>query len=92
MLFYIYLLNGIDFHNENIIADGRSPILIDTETVISTVSSKDIGGLGSSVFASAMLPMKYSKYYNCICDTSGIGQKNKILKKYIAFENPFSSF
>ncbi|EOU1992381.1 DUF4135 domain-containing protein [Clostridium perfringens] len=91
MLFYIYLLNGIDFHNENIIADGRFPILIDTETVISTISSKDIGDLGSSVFASAMLPMKYSKYYNGICDTSGIGQKNKILKKYIAFENPFSS-
>ena len=30
----VYLLNGCDFHFENIIANGSSPILIDHETVI----------------------------------------------------------
>jgi len=34
LLSILYLLNGTDFHAENIIAKGASPVLIDHETVI----------------------------------------------------------
>lgn len=90
-LFFIYLLNGIDFHNENIIADGKYPTLIDTETIINPISYSDIFNLGSSVYATGMLPMKYNKFYQSICDTSSIGQKNKITRKTFYIENPYTS-
>lgn len=90
-LFFVYLLNGIDFHNENIIADGKYPTLIDTETIINLIAHSDIFNLGSSVYSTGMLPMKYNKFYQSICDTSSIGQKNKISRKIFYFENPFTS-
>ncbi len=34
LLGLMYMLNGVDCHNENIIADGEYPILIDTETLL----------------------------------------------------------
>lgn len=90
-LFFVYLLNGTDFHNENIIADGKYPTLIDTETILNPISYSDTFNLGYSVYATGMLPMKYNKFYQSICDTSSIGQKNKISRKQRYFENPYTS-
>ena len=37
LLGIMYMLNGVDCHNENIIANGEYPVLIDTETLIHPV-------------------------------------------------------
>lgn len=75
-----YLLNSMDIHNENLIACGRYPIIIDAETMISgdMVSDKSSNGrkiLQKSVFRSAMIPMKYDKREEGISDCSAIGDE-----------------
>ena len=51
----IYILGGTDFHNENIIASGNRPVVIDLETIISpnNTSKLSAGGL----FVSGLLPI-----------------------------------
>ena len=44
LLATLYLLNGSDFHFENIIARGSSPVVIDHETVIQPKMSHKLGG------------------------------------------------
>ena len=41
ILCIVYLLNGTDFHFENIIANASSPVLIDHETIIQPKKSKE---------------------------------------------------
>lgn len=65
LLCILYLLNGEDFHAENIIANGSSPVLIDHETVIHPKVSGEVNGgfkefnLGEqdSVLSSLLLPI-----------------------------------
>jgi type 2 lantibiotic biosynthesis protein LanM len=61
----LYALNAVDFHYENLIADGAHPILIDLETLFHTgvrtfTDNRDPGvsGLWSSVAGTGLLPMR----------------------------------
>ncbi len=64
-----YLLNASDYHNENIIACGEYPIIIDTETLITTsVNSFDWDStlynlLQDNVLRSGLLPVKMEDSY-----------------------------
>lgn len=67
LLCIVYLLNGSDFHYENIIANASSPILIDHETIIQPKIGKNINAyfrqfgneeLEDTVIASFLLPHK----------------------------------
>lgn len=66
VLCVVYLLSGRDFHYENIIANGSSPVLIDHETIIQPkipenlkLFFKSFGkGEQDSVFDSLLLPNK----------------------------------
>lgn len=42
LLGLVYLLNGSDFHHENIIAHGTKPVLIDHETIIQPKTSQSL--------------------------------------------------
>lgn len=93
ILCIIYLLNGTDFHYENLIANASSPVIIDHETITQPKKSedyklyfKDIGTeeLSDSVLNSLLLPSKNmtSEMSNWLC---GFGyckkQQQKVLKK-----------
>ena len=93
ILCIIYLLNGTDFHYENLIAKASSPVIIDHETIIQPKKSeeykhffKDIGveELSDSVLNSLLLPSKEmtSEKSNWLCGF-GYSKKNneKVLKK-----------
>ena len=61
----LYALNAVDFHYENLIADGEHPILIDLETLFhaGAVKTAEIGdpgvsGLWRSVAGTGLLPMR----------------------------------
>jgi len=51
----IYILGGSDFHNENIIASGNRPVVIDLETIISPNNFKKLSAGG--LFVSGLLPI-----------------------------------
>lgn len=63
----LYAINAIDFHNENLIASGEHPVLIDLETLFyqdiytedntDTAFQKCLKQLGESVLASNILPV-----------------------------------
>jgi type 2 lantibiotic biosynthesis protein LanM len=79
----IYLLNGIDYHYENLIADGEYPMLIDNETILHPninyildqqyTNSYNI--LSSSLFPNPKIPFDLSaltgdyKVYNEMVET-----------------------
>lgn len=81
ILFICHLLNGTDFHYENIVCNGRAPVLIDTETLIQPISKKfnsilyssdDIELLiNSSVLMTLLLPQWYKKEGGKPYDISG---------------------
>ena len=61
----LHALNAVDFHYENLIADGEHPILIDVETLFhpGVVKPDDVGdpgvaGLWRSVASTGLLPMR----------------------------------
>ena len=61
-----YFLNAKDFHCENIIASGNSPVLIDHETILSPALGKlneEISelenNLSRTIFDASLLPTKY---------------------------------
>lgn len=89
LLSFIYLLNGTDMHNENIIADRNYPYVIDLETVINPIIKDFDCCMQTSVFASGMLPMKFSRCGNGMMDSSAIGQQNIInkMERYLIDEN-----
>ncbi|NFN86353.1 type 2 lantipeptide synthetase LanM [Clostridium sporogenes] len=83
LLSLIYALNGIDIHNENIIANGVNPIIVDYETIVAPIlTSKNMFSendfLDKSVFRTAMLPMKYNRKFEGINDCSSIGEKIEV--------------
>ncbi|SIR56657.1 type 2 lanthipeptide synthetase LanM family protein [Priestia flexa] len=66
----LYLLNGTDFHHENIIANGEYPLLIDLETIfhhIPELNFKDTAQfkaklkIANSVLGTAILPSLFFK-------------------------------
>lgn len=76
LLCVLYLLNSIDFHAENIIAHGNTPVIIDHETILQTnietsyselflkedsIRADTVFSNNDSVFKSFLLPNKNSK-------------------------------
>lgn len=61
--FLLYILNGMDFHFENIIASGNSPYLIDLECLMQNMSYLPAGAyneiLQSSVLPTGLLPTDF---------------------------------
>lgn len=78
----MYILNGTDMHFENIIANGKYPILIDLETLFNNNIELN-NTLNQSVLNTSMLPLLNSKpLYNS--DISGIsGDIKRNVKTYI---------
>ena len=84
-LAYLYVTNAIDFHAENLIANGDNPVLIDLESLfgIKQVYSKEIKNakdisikyLSNTVSSTGLLPFKFGS--NEKSDVSGIGNSEK---------------
>ncbi|PGM87762.1 DUF4135 domain-containing protein, partial [Bacillus thuringiensis] len=96
VLSVIYLINGSDIHNENIIAQGSSPVIIDFETLGSTLNPSIAEEnssfiLSNSVLNSRMLPIRFSGGREVIRDYSSIGRVMKTLVKTIKIKNEFTS-
>ncbi|GAB6252057.1 type 2 lanthipeptide synthetase LanM [Bacillus cereus] len=96
VLSVIYLINGSDIHNENIIAKQSSPVIIDFETLGSTLNpsiTEETNSfiLSNSVLNSRMLPIKFSGGREVIRDYSAIGRVMKQLVKTIKIKNEFTS-
>ena len=64
-----YILNAYDIHNENIIASGGYPIIIDTETILKNFEEYDVSRINSytlnkireSVIGQGLLPIHMRK-------------------------------
>ncbi|MGG6407686.1 type 2 lanthipeptide synthetase LanM [Bacillus toyonensis] len=96
VLSVIYLINGSDIHNENIIAKQTSPVIIDFETLGSTLNPSitektSSFKLSNSVLNSRMLPIRFSEGREVIRDYSAIGRVMKTLVKKIKIKNEFTS-
>ncbi|MEK3674572.1 MULTISPECIES: type 2 lanthipeptide synthetase LanM family protein [Paenibacillus] len=91
----LYAFRSVDFHNENLIASGEYPILIDLETLfdnhLDLFKSQNelhvtVLELKNSVLSSLMLPIKFKHDQMLDYDLSGIagrgGQKSKKNKGY----------
>lgn len=84
-----YICGATDYHNENIIASGAQPVLIDLETIFSPLTETQLQyTLGDdslrTVFSSLMLPGVYSPNPLLDIDLSAVGgrggQKSKLMK------------
>lgn len=98
ILCIVYLLNGQDFHYENLISRGRNPVLIDHETIIQPQLSKDYHAsdyrfnteFKDSVLESFLLPYKemaknYTKGmcgFGCHNETQILGLKKTSINKF----------
>ncbi|MDZ5606025.1 type 2 lanthipeptide synthetase LanM family protein [Bacillus pseudomycoides] len=80
----LYSLNAIDFHAENLIANGSNPVLIDLESLFhmpykeqetSDAYGKAKEKLASSVKSIGLLPFIFGSNH---IDVSGIGQKGEV--------------
>ncbi|MEC2433444.1 type 2 lanthipeptide synthetase LanM, partial [Bacillus cereus] len=96
VLSVMYLINGSDIHNENIIAKQSSPVIIDFETLGSTLNpsvTEETSSfiLSNSVLNSRMLPIRFSGGREVIRDYSAIGRVMKSLVKTIKIKNEFTS-
>lgn len=84
-LAYLYMTDAIDFHAENLIANGSDPVLIDLESLfgIKKVYNKEIKSakdisikyLSNTVNSTGILPFKFGT--NEKSDVSGIGNSEK---------------
>ena len=97
----IYILNGNDYHSENIIASGEYPVLVDLETIMHPVAlhetfidsnnPTDIAGvdLHNSVMRTGLLPNWAAVMGDVQFDMSGLGAfgEQETPFKYNAWEN-----
>lgn len=56
----LYVLNGRDFHFENIIASGEYPMLIDMECLLYNDSNQETDVFDKSVLVTGLLPNKFA--------------------------------
>ncbi|MCY9020607.1 type 2 lantipeptide synthetase LanM family protein [Priestia megaterium] len=85
----IYILNGTDFHHENVMANGEYPLLIDLETLFHHVPDLKIPETAevkakleavNSVLGTALLPMLFYKAVDGRgVDISGVSGENQEL-------------
>lgn len=82
-LSFLYVFNAVDFHSENLIANGKSPVLIDLESLFNVKSSlekfrnaSDVNQqrLSHSVKSTGVLPFVFG---NNKADISGIGRRGE---------------
>ncbi len=81
----LYLLEGTDFHHENLIASGEHPVLVDLETLFQPqVTARTLreldrqpgAPLGGTVLKSGLLPHRiWSNRENPGVDLSGLGSR-----------------
>ncbi|WP_077701885.1 type 2 lanthipeptide synthetase LanM family protein [Virgibacillus dokdonensis] len=80
-LSFLYVFNAVDFHSENLIANGKCPVLIDLESLFNVKSSLDEfqnatdinrHRLAHSVKSTGVLPFVFG---NEKSDISGIGRR-----------------
>lgn len=94
MLGILYLLNAVDFHYENIIAKGATPVMIDHETIIQPkIHSKNLRyfnkiipkSIEDSVISTMLLPIHGESFTTLPVGTCGYGYHKQtdiqILKK-----------
>ncbi len=84
LLGILYTLNSRDFHSENIVAKGNSPVLIDLETLlhanlnninIEDITLKVINEIENSVLSTALLPTLLVNNKNLqVLEVGGIGK------------------
>jgi type 2 lantibiotic biosynthesis protein LanM len=75
-----YMLNAYDLHNENIIASGAYPIVIDTETILKNYECDNFDSINSytynkireTVVAQGLLPSHIRKGQSISIDVSGM--------------------
>ncbi|MEK3790156.1 type 2 lanthipeptide synthetase LanM family protein [Paenibacillus sp. FSL R7-0204] len=86
----LYAFRSVDFHNENLIASGEYPVLIDLETLFDNTidlyqDHKELHvtalELKNSVLSSMMLPVKFKHDQVLDYDLSGIAGKGGQLSK-----------
>ncbi|MFD2386797.1 type 2 lanthipeptide synthetase LanM [Enterococcus rivorum] len=86
-----YVLNASDYHNENIIAAGEYPIIIDTETLITTgvdtsIENRSIYNLlHDNVLRSGLLPVQTQDSYLDI-DMSGLSGGDMKSSKFEVYD------
>jgi len=86
-----YLLNGTDFHHENVIANGMYPVIIDHETIIQPKLSENLKNYfktldiknQDTVIASFLLPNHERTAANMPLGSCGFGyHKEKIIQTF----------
>ncbi|WP_306350412.1 type 2 lanthipeptide synthetase LanM [Flavobacterium sp. '19STA2R22 D10 B1'] len=76
LLAVCYLLNGTDFHHENIIAHGKYPVLIDLECLFG--ATDEMGDGTYSVYNTGLVPLNvYEGEKSEPIDSSGFGASGK---------------
>lgn len=83
----LYALRGEDFHNENLIASGEYPVLVDLETVfcqqIGNPSDENFNPINNSVMTVGLLPFpEYGNDENRGIDFSGLSGYSGQLTPY----------
>lgn len=96
VLLAVYLLNGNDIHNENLIAYGSSPVIVDFETLGGVIEHSDHAAfidklLKRSVMNSRMLPVKFSSKNDAVRDFSAMGRLMKKVERKVVLEREFRS-
>lgn len=91
-----YIMNSNDIHNENMIACGQYPMIIDAETFIvadKVEKPKEVGTriIDSSVFRSNMIPMTYDKREEGIVSCCALGDSIVVVTTNTKLENEFTS-
>lgn len=90
LLCLLYTLSGADFHQENVIASGEDPVLIDLEMLMSTTVGADdhadanrsalslaLGQFDDSVLSTSFLPKWELGGDGSAYDVSGLGGKER---------------
>lgn len=91
-----YIMNSNDIHNENLIACGQYPMIIDAETFIAADKierPEEIGTriIDSSVFRSNMIPMTYDKREEGVVSCSALGDSIVVVTTNAKLEKEFTS-
>lgn len=86
LLGVLYSINGIDYHNENIIANGKNPVLIDNETLFTSNFNTEvpIKIYPNNILSTGILP--FNAFLNAEgngIDISGVFGKSQLLPRKI---------
>jgi len=77
----VYILNGIDFHMDNILASGKNPYLLDVETILTNFESLGVKRW-KSLFTTGFLKIEDSKLGDLSSLTGGQRPRISLLDAY----------